>query len=61
MVRTDSSVIVVSLVVVLATLALGGFVVTRLSGSPARIAGVLTALAVLLGALVPILHVLSGR
>jgi hypothetical protein len=60
-VRSDPSVILVSLAVVLATIVLAGFVVARLSTAPARIAGVLTALAVLIGALVPVLHALSGR
>jgi hypothetical protein len=46
-VRTDSAVTLASLSVVLATLALGGFVVARLSTAPTRIAGVLAALALI--------------
>jgi hypothetical protein len=35
-------------------------VITRLSTTPARIAGVLAALAALIGALVPVLHAMGG-
>jgi hypothetical protein len=58
--RSRSAVTLASLSVVVATLAVGGFVVARLSTAPTRMAGVLAALAVLIGALVPILHALGS-
>jgi small-conductance mechanosensitive channel len=61
-VQNDRLVVWVGALVVLAVIALAGYVVTRLASSqPGIAAGVLTALAAVLAALPPIIKALRGR